>query len=108
MAFGPAMGQRSAMATIDISRSHSLGLDAAKQRAEQLANDLKERMGIQWRWEGDTIRFSADGGPAKGTTGSVAVATSQVRIEIDLPFLLKAMKGTIAAKVEDKLGKLLG
>jgi putative polyhydroxyalkanoate system protein len=96
------------MATIDISRSHGLGLDTAKQRAEQLANDLKDRMGIQWRWEGDTIRFSADNGPAKGTTGALSVASSQVRIEIDLPFLLKAMKGTIASKVEDKLGKLLG
>lgn len=96
------------MATIDISRSHGLGLDTAKQRAEQLANDLKERMGIAWRWEGDTIRFSSESGPAKGVTGAVIVASSQVKIEIDLPFLLKAMKGTIAGKVEDKLGKLLG
>jgi putative polyhydroxyalkanoate system protein len=96
------------MATIEISRAHGLGLDTAKQRAEQLANDLKERMGIAWRWEGDTIRFNADSGPAKGTTGQVAVAPSQVKIEIDLPFLLKAMKGAIAGKVEEKLGKLLG
>ncbi|MBM4359089.1 MAG: polyhydroxyalkanoic acid system family protein [Deltaproteobacteria bacterium] len=96
------------MATIDISRSHALGLDTAKQRAEQLANDLKDRMGIKWRWEGDKIRFSSESGPAKGTSGTLTVATSQVRIEFDLPFLLKAMKGTIAAKVEEKLDKLLG
>lgn len=96
------------MATIDISRSHGLGLDTAKQRAEQLANDLKERMGIAWRWEGDAIRFSSESGPAKGVTGAVIVAASSVKVEIDLPFLLKAMKGTIAGKVEDKLTRLLG
>lgn len=95
------------MATIDISRTHGLGLDTAKQRAEQLANDLKERMGIEWRWDGDSIRFAAESGPAKGTKGNLAVQSSQVRIEIDLPFLLKAMKGSISSKVEEKLEKLL-
>ncbi|MEQ9323121.1 MAG: polyhydroxyalkanoic acid system family protein [Polyangiaceae bacterium] len=30
-----------------------------------------------------------------------------MRVEIDLPFLLKAMKGTIQSKVEDKLNKLV-
>lgn len=96
------------MATIEISRSHGLGLDTAKERAEVLANDLKERLAISWHWDGDTIRFRAEGGAAKGVAGQLVVAMSQVRIEIDLPFLLRAMKGTIAARVEDKLGKLLG
>ncbi len=95
------------MATIEINRAHALGLDTAKQRAEQLANDLKERLGIAWRWEGDTIRFSAPSGAAKGVAGSVVVAVSQVRVEIDLPFLMRALKGPISGKVEEKLGKLL-
>ena len=96
------------MAAIDISRNHNLALPTAKERAEQLAKDLEEKMSIKWRWDGDNIRFNADSGMAKGVSGLVTVSTSKVRVEIDLPFLLRAMKGTISGKVESKLDKLIG
>jgi putative polyhydroxyalkanoate system protein len=96
------------MATIDISRNHQLELDEAKQRAEQLAKDLQAKLGIDWRWDGDRIRFHADSGAAKGAKGQVSVDTSSVRVEIDLPLLLRAMKGTISGKVNAKLDKLVG
>jgi putative polyhydroxyalkanoate system protein len=94
------------MATIDITRKHSLSLDTAKGRAEDLANDLQKKLGITWRWEGDAIKFSASSGVAKGVTGAVSVSGSDVRVAIDLPFLMRAMKGTLTGKVEDKLDKL--
>ena len=96
------------MATIDIRRNHSLGLDEAKKRAEDLANDMKAKLGISWRWEGNDIKFQADSGAAKGAKGKVAVTTSDVQVAIDLPMLLRAMKGTIAGKVESKLTALVG
>ena len=96
------------MATIDISRSHALGIDTARARAEELAKDMQGRLGIQWSWQGECILFNARGGAARGTTGRVSVSASEVRVEIDLPLLLRAMKGTIAGKVNDKLDKLLG
>jgi len=94
------------MATIDIKRSHSLGIDTARERAEELAKDLETKLGIVWQWGGDAIRFSADSGVAKGVKGSVSVSDSIIRVEIDLPFLLRAMKGSISGKVESKLDKL--
>jgi hypothetical protein len=39
--------------------------------------------------------------------GSVDVDASSVRVQIDLPFLLRAVKGTIESKVNDKLNKAL-
>ena len=95
------------MATIDITRSHSLSKDVAKTRAEELAKTMQERFQIVWRWDGDTIRFDAPGGAAKGTKGEVAVSDSQVRVAIDLPFMLRVMKGTIESKVNEKLQQLL-
>lgn len=94
------------MATIDIKRSHALALDTAKSRAEDLANDLQSRLGITWRWQGDSIHFSATSGVAKGVSGVVTVSSAQVRVELDLPFLMRAMKGTLTGKVEQKLDKL--
>jgi putative polyhydroxyalkanoate system protein len=95
------------MATIDITRPHALPLDAAKSKAEDLAKGMEQKFGIQWKWDGNTIRFDAPGGAAKGTKGEVAVTDKSVRVAIDLPFLLRVMKGTIEDKVNEKLNALL-
>jgi putative polyhydroxyalkanoate system protein len=95
------------MATIDVRRTHSLPKEDAKNKAESLARSMEERFGIVWRWEGDTIHFDAPKGPAKGTKGEVAVTDNEVRVQIDLPFMLKMMKGTVESKVSEKLGELL-
>ncbi len=95
------------MATIDITRGHSLPLDDAKKKAEELAKGMADRFGIVWKWEGNTIRFDAPSGAAKGTKGEVAVSEKDVRVAIDLPFMLKMMKGTIEGKVREKLEALV-
>jgi putative polyhydroxyalkanoate system protein len=95
------------MATIDIKKSHSLSEEEAKKRAESLAKDMEGELGIRWNWDGNKIKFEAPSGAAKGTKGTVSVEAAQVRVEIDLPFLLRAIKGTIEGKVNDKLNKSL-
>lgn len=95
------------MATIDIRRPHNLGLETARSRAEDLAKELATKLGIRWSWHGDTIEFQGDSGPVKGVKGRVDVSTIDVHVAIDLPLLLRAMKGTIATKVEGKLDKLV-
>jgi len=96
------------MATIDIRRAHSLDKDEAKRRAEALTKGLEEKLGIRWRWEGDRIVFDAPSGAAKGASGTVHVEPKQVRVEVDLPFLLRAVKGTVESKINQKLDDLLG
>jgi len=96
------------MATIDIRRSHTLDKDEARVRTEKLARSLEEKLGIRWRWEGDKIRFDAPTGAARGATGTVHVDPSAVRVEVDLPFLLRAVKGTVESKIQQKLDDLIG
>jgi putative polyhydroxyalkanoate system protein len=95
------------MSTIDITRPHTLPKDEAKKRAEELAKSLESKFNLAWRWEGDAIHFDAPGGAARGTKGEVAVTDKEVRVRIDLPFLLRVMKGTIEGKVHEKLAQLL-
>jgi putative polyhydroxyalkanoate system protein len=95
------------MATIDVTRAHSLPKEDAKKKAEEFAKGMQERFELQWHWEGDSILFDAPRGAAKGTKGEVAVTDKQVRVQIDLPFMLRMLKGTIESKVEEKLTKLL-
>ncbi len=96
------------MATIDIKRSHNLGVDEAKKRAETLAKSMEAQLGIRWSWEGNKIKFDAPSGAAKGATGIVSVDGSAVRVEVDLPFLLRAVKGTVEGKINQKLNELMG
>ena len=95
------------MATIDVRRSHTLPKEEAKKRAEDLARSMQQRLDLEWRWEGDRILFEAPRGAAKGTKGTVDVDEKEVRVLIDLPLLLRVMKGTVESKVQEKLGQVL-
>jgi putative polyhydroxyalkanoate system protein len=95
------------MSTIDVRRAHALPKEEARKRAEELADSMKQKYELEWRWDGDRIAFDAPRGAAKGTRGSVDVGEKEVRVQIDLPFLLRMLKGTIETKVNDKLNALL-
>ena len=95
------------MSTIDISRAHTLDKDEAKKRAESLAKGMEEKLGIRWHWEGDKIKFDAPSGAAKGATGTVHVDPGAIRVEVDLPFLLRAVKGTVESKISEKLDEVI-
>ena len=68
---------------------------------------MEQKFGLVWKWDGNTIRFDAPSGAAKGTKGEVAVTEKDVRVAIDLPFMLRVMKGTIEDKVQEKLSAIL-
>jgi putative polyhydroxyalkanoate system protein len=95
------------MSTIDVRRAHTLPLDEAKKRAEDLAKSMQQKFELDWHWDGDRIVFEAPRGAAKGTKGTVAVTAGDVRVQIDLPFMLRMLKGTVEGKVNDKLSQLL-
>lgn len=96
------------MATIDIRRPHQLSKDDARIKAEELARTMQEKLGIQWKWAGDRIEFDAPSGAAKGANGAVEVLNDAVRVLIDLPFLLRPMKGMVESKVKERLEQILG
>ncbi len=95
------------MSTIDVRHAHSLPKAQAKELAEKLAKSLEQKFNLEWHWSGDAIDFEAAKGVAKGTRGQVAVGDNDVRVSIDLPFMLKMLKGTVQSTVSDKLDELL-
>lgn len=100
------MVERRVMAHIDIKKAHTLPLDEAKSRAEDIAKKMETDLGISWKWEGNAIAFDTPSGKAKGVKGSLAVSDKEAHIQIELPFLLRAIKGTIESKVREKLDTL--
>ena len=88
------------MATIDISRNHTLGKDEAKNRANAILERMKAQ-GIKGAWNGDTFDIQA---PAKGT---FQVTDTTLRIEIDLPFMLRPLKSKIESRINDELDRAI-
>lgn len=95
------------MATIDIRRSNSLGKAAARDKTEALAKRMEEKLGLQWQWKGDQLDFEAPKGPGKGTKGSIHVDDANVRVQVDLPLLLRAFKGKVEGRINEELDKIL-
>ena len=94
------------MATIDLTRLHSLPKEEARKRTEEIAQSMEKKLGIQWKWDGDIIRFQADSGAAKGTKGELQVHEKEIRVMVDLPLMLRMMRKTIEEKIHEKLDRL--
>lgn len=90
------------MSRITVERSHSLGLAAAREKAEALAQRLARQYDVKYRWSGDTLEFKRS-----GADGQIEVAEDRVRVELKLGLLLSALGGTIRREIEETLDKHL-
>ena len=89
------------MPDIDIKRAHDLGLKAARAAADKMAEHLGKKFGLEGDWQGNVLSFERP-----GVTGSLAVGDKDLRLTVNLGFLLKAMRGSIETAVQDELDRL--
>jgi putative polyhydroxyalkanoate system protein len=90
------------MTRITIERSHSLGLDEARQRAQALADRLASQYDVRCSWNGDCLEFRRS-----GADGRIEVGDDSVRVELKLGLLLSALGSTIRREIETTLDKSL-
>lgn len=90
------------MATIVITRAHSLGRESARKSAEAVAEKLRGELNARYRWEGDDLKFDCT-----GASGRIQVGEREVRVEVDLSFLLKPMRSRIERSVNAYLEEYL-
>lgn len=91
------------MATIHIKRTHTLGKDAARRTAEQIAAQLKHDLQASYQWRGDALEFTCP-----GAKGDIHVSENVVEVSVDLSFLLRPLKGKVEREVNQQLDTLLG
>ncbi|QLC73474.1 polyhydroxyalkanoic acid system family protein [Pseudomonas sp. LPB0260] len=90
------------MTRITVERPHSLGREAARAKAEQLAERLAREFDVKYRWTGDTLEFKRS-----GADGRIEVGEDRVHVELKLGLLLSAMGGSIKRQIEEVLDKSL-
>ena len=94
--------------TIDVIRKHNLSLEYVKQCAMNIAIDMSNKYGINYRIDGQNIVFDTPSGAAKGTTGRLDISNDSIRIKIILPFMLYAFKGSVEETVNEKFDEFFG
>lgn len=80
-------------ADIDISQPHTLGVEGARKKSEEVLAKLGAEYGIKGAWSGNTFNIT------KPVEGKYSVTDNNVRVELTLGFMMKALKG----KIEERL-----
>ena len=85
-----------------IRRSHHLGLEEAKNRANHIAETLSRQFSLSSSWQGDHLVVSGS-----GVNGYLAVAEDSIELEVKLGFALKLMEGPIRSAIESTIDEEL-
>ena len=78
-----------------IRRSHNLGREEARNRADRIAADLKQQFSMRSAWRGDALEVSGN-----GVSGQLLVAEDSIELVVRLGFALKLMEGPIRSAIE--------
>jgi putative polyhydroxyalkanoate system protein len=90
------------MADIELSRSHSLGVDGGREAVARVAQKLEKNLSVDSHWENDTLQFEGH-----GAEGTIDVQADRVDVAIELSFMLRAMEGWIRSEAESYLDEHL-
>jgi putative polyhydroxyalkanoate system protein len=85
-----------------IRRSHNLGLEEARRRADRIAADLREEFSVRSRWVGDAMHVEGS-----GVSGELHVDEHVVELIVKLGFALKLMEGPIRSAIEKAIDEEL-
>jgi putative polyhydroxyalkanoate system protein len=88
------------MADISIRRGHDLGRDEARASIGKLASKLAERLGGEWRWEGDTAVCES-----RGAVARVGYDDREISVEVTLPRLLKPLRRRLEDKIDESFDR---
>jgi putative polyhydroxyalkanoate system protein len=95
-------GAETTLSSISIRRTHSLPRARAVEAVNAVAGRLQDEYGVQSRWEGATLRFER-----AGLSGTLALSAAELTIDVELGFLLGALRGSIASGIERQLDEHL-
>ena len=85
-----------------IRRSHKLGLEEARKRADLIAADLQQQFSLRSKWQGDALQVRGN-----GVTGLLKVDERNIELDVRLGFALKLMEGPIRSAIETMIDEEL-
>jgi putative polyhydroxyalkanoate system protein len=85
---------------------HRLGRQEARRRLDSGIDRLQRELrallsGLDYHWQGDTLYFSASA-MWQRITGRIEVLDDAVRVEIELPWVMRFLRDTITKRVRGR------
>jgi len=90
------------MSDITFVRRHDLPLATARALVQKIADDLAAEHHLKSEWHASTLRFERT-----GIHGQIHVAPSKVRLDVNLGFLFKPLKGALVHRIEREFDKYI-
>ena len=87
---------------MNIRRSHQLGIEEARSRANEIAEHLDRQFSLTSRWQGDRLLVRGN-----GVNGHLVVAEESIELVVRLGFALKLMEGPIRSAIESTIDEHL-
>jgi len=89
-----------------VSIPHRIGRLEARRRVDSGIGRLQPELnallsGLDYRWEGDTLNFAASA-MWQRITGRIEVLDDVVRVEVDLPWIMRLLGDTIAKRMRGR------
>ena len=99
------------MPHVTLEIPHSLGQEEALRRLKEKADLIRGTYGsqvtdFQQQWSDNVLSFSFKT-MGVAIQGNMAVGPADVKLDVELPWLAMAFRGTIESKVREEVGKLL-
>ncbi|MEO6565434.1 MAG: polyhydroxyalkanoic acid system family protein [Casimicrobiaceae bacterium] len=91
------------MATIKITRKHTLTHKKACDVAEKIAKDLQKRFELEYEWDDDVVEFERP-----GVSGTLTVAKDKFLLDVNLGWLLTPLKPAFEKEINAQFDKLVG
>jgi putative polyhydroxyalkanoate system protein len=89
-----------------VSVPHRLGRQEARRRLDRGIGRLEGELGallsgLNYHWHGDTLNFTASA-MWQRITGRIEVLDDAVRVEIELPWVMRLLRDTIERRVRGR------
>ena len=85
-----------------IRREHSLGIEEARRKVDEIAADMGGRLNLSSEWRENDLQIEGS-----GVKGSISVSEDAIEIQVELGFALKLMEGSIRSAIEGTMDKHL-
>jgi putative polyhydroxyalkanoate system protein len=90
------------LSSISIRRAHNLPRARAIEALNAVAERLQGEYAIRSRWEGSTLHFDRT-----GLSGTLQLSATDLTIDVELGFILGALRGSIVSGIERHLDEHL-
>ena len=81
-----------------IKRQHSLGVEEARRRVDQVADELGGKLGLTSEWKGDHLRVRG-----KGVSGRIVVSDDTVEVHVHVGFAMMMLREPIRSAIENSI-----